>query len=179
MMHPERILRDDYVDTMVAADTFDLLYQRIEPMVTAGRQMALAVREFTYLHRPPVVYAGLTLKPGTGIWVQNQTSRVHCGIVLLTGRPGLDDQISFGFGAGIYRDSGNETERESRGRYDTHQAEADSHFDRRRNMTHVVISGGLPGSRYLISDQVVVSEWNEDGVCTEKVLAFEPEGGSW
>lgn len=47
------------------------------------------------------------------------------------------------------------------------------------DMTHVEISGGCPGRRYQGSDQIVVRSWNGDGVCTEKVLVFDPTDGSW
>ncbi len=185
----DRILREDDVEAMVAADSFDVIVERVRPMVTAGRRMVLAVREYTYTHRPPKVYAGLELDTSAregGFWTQaydrDPEPGIHslwCGIVLTNGGSRYEDQIGLGFGEDVYPYSGNETERQAWDRYHKHQAEHSDHFQRRRDMTHLSISGGLPGYRYRTTDQIVISAWNRDGVATEKVLAFEPEDGAW
>jgi hypothetical protein len=176
------ICSDDDVEAMVAADSFPLLVQRIQPMVTAGRRMVLAVREFTYLHRPPRLYAGLTLDTSArdgGVWTDTRDQQLWCGIVLTNGGDRWEDRIGLGFGESVHEYSGNTTQAEAWARYHKHQAEAANHFDRRRDMTHIAINGGLPGFRYRNTDQIVITEWNRDGVATEKVLAFEPKDGAW
>lgn len=184
----ERVLREDDVEAMVAGDSFELIVDRIRPMVTAGRRMVLAVREFTYLHRPPKVYAGLhldTSQPNGGFWTEVREddgeggASVWCGIVLTNGGTRYQDQFGIGFGERTYQHSGNVTEREAWRRYHDHQAEHSDHFKRRRNMTHVAIIGGIPGRRYTHEDSITITSWNDDGVATEKVIAFDMADGSW
>lgn len=172
-MHPNGILREQDVEMMVAADSFEPLVARIEAMVRAGRRMVLAVR----------VYGGLTLDVGArgrGVWCDVRSGKdVWCCAVLTGGVESVDSRIGLSFGADVYPGSGNETAAQAWQRYHSHQAIAASHFERRRDMTHVEISGGLPGRRYRREDQIVISDWNRDGVCTERTLGFDLEDGSW
>jgi hypothetical protein len=188
-MNPQRILSEHDIDAMVAGDTVDLLVERVTGMVTAGRGMALAVRESTYTNPPVVLTSGWKLDTSArsgGVWVDRNFSahdgQLHslwCGIALTTGGDRYEDQMGFGFGESLHKNSGNATEREAWDRYHQHQAEHDDHFQRRRDMTHIAIIGGVPGRRYTAKDSITVSAWNRDGVCTEKVLGFDNVDGSW
>lgn len=181
-LHLNRIATEHEVEAMVAGDTFDLLVERVARMVSAGRPMVLAVRECTYTHRPPKIYSRLRLDTESysgGFWTDRRPNHLWFGVVLTDGTGGYDGTNSMGFGADVYSHSGNQTEREAWTRYNEHEAEHDNHFRRRRDMTHIAIVGGIPGRRYHRDDSIVVSEWNGDGVCTEKTLGFEVGDGSW
>ena len=156
--------------------------RNIQLMVTAGRKMVLAVRECTYTGRPAVLHAGMRLDTesyGGGFRSQADDKRVSCHIVLTNGGGRYGDDQFFGFYTDVYQYSGNVTEAEAWKRYKEHEAEHDDHFKRRRDMTHVQFFGGLPGWKWQPTDRVVITEWNGDGVATERVLGFGPSEGSW
>jgi hypothetical protein len=183
------ILDEHEVEAMVAADSFDPLVERITRMVTAGRTMAVAVREYTYLHRPAKVYGGLELDTAArsgGVWVDRRLGdhgelhSVWCGIVLTSGSTrSYDDGMGVGFGEDVYEYSGNVTEAQAAQRYRDHEPEHRNHFERRRDMTHIAIIGGVPGRRYTRDDSIAINTWNRDGVATEKVIGFDNRDGSW
>ncbi len=183
MSYNIRSLTSDHeAEAMVAADSFDPIVYRLQRMVTAGRGMVLAVRECTYLGRPPVLYGGLRLSTesyGGGFRHQANNSRVSCHIVLTNGGDRYDDVQAFGFYTDIFQYSGNETEAGAWKQYQEHEAEHSDHFKRRRDMTHVAFVGGLAGWKWQSTDRVVITEWNGDGVATERTLGFEPGEGSW
>jgi hypothetical protein len=177
------VASEQEAEAMVAADSFDAIVERLQRMVTAGRGMILAVREFTYLGRPPVLYGGLRLDTeahGGGLQVDRRdNSHVSCTVRLTNGSGGFHDTCWFGFLEDVYQYSGNESEDIAWQRYQDHEAEHEDHFKRRRDMTHVAFTGGLPGWKYQHGDQIVITEWNKDGVATERTLGFEPAEGSW
>ncbi len=178
-MNLELILHDDLVEAMVAGDTFDLLVDRIARMVRSGRPMAVAVRDLTNLQRPPEVYGGLYLDGmagGGGVQVDRDAGSPRCDIAL-AGDFGFT--VNVGFGADVHPGSGNATSAQAWKRYREHEADHPDFFRRRRDMTHIQICGGAPGTRYQIADFIVVNSWNGDGVRTEKVLAFAAAKGSW
>ncbi len=183
MTYNIRSLTSDHeAEAMVAADSFEPIVERLQRMVTAGRGMVLAVRECTYLGRPPVLYGGLRLSTesfGGGFRTQADDKRVSCHIVLTNGGGGYHDDQPFGFYTDVYRYSGNESEAFAWKQYQEHEAEHDNHFRRRRDMTHVSFVGGLPGWRWQTTDRIVITEWNDDGVAMERSLGFEPGEGSW
>jgi hypothetical protein len=169
-------------EAMVAADSFDAITERLQRMVCAGRGMVLAVREFTYTGRPPVLYGGLRLDDsahGGGFRSGADDKQVFCHAVLTNGGDRYGDAQFFGFYTDIYQYSGNTTEAEAWKRFEEHEAENANFSRRRRDMTHVVFTGGLQGWRWQHSDRIVVTEWNSDGVATERTLGFEPGDGSW
>ncbi len=183
MSYNIRTLTSDHeAEAMVAADSFAPIVERLQRMITADRGMVLAVREFTYLGRPPVLYGGMRLSTeacGGGFRMNLGDKRVSCDVILTNGGGHYDDTRNVGFGADVGEYSGNETEAQAWKRYQEHEAEHDSYFRRRRNMTHVAFVGGLPGWKWQPTDQIVITGWNKDGVATEKVLGFEPGEGSW
>lgn len=182
MMRLDRITTEYDLDAMVAGDNFDLLVERITPMVTAGRGMVLAVREFTHLQHPPRIYSGLRLDTSGlsgGIWTSKQDNHLWYGITLTDGSGSFDATREVGFGEDVYPHSGNVTEVEAWKRYHEHEAEHRDHFQRRRDMTHIAITGGIPGWRYTRDDKIVITSWNRDGIATEKVLGFDPADGNW
>lgn len=164
-------------EAMVAADSHPILVERIQRMLTAGRGMALAVREFTYTGRPAVVYAGLHL--GDELTVVANDDQVICSARLTNGGNGYDDIRWFGYSIRTFQCSGNETEATAWRRYRDHKAESPIYSERRRNMTHIEFVGGLPGWRWQTTDRIVITDWNDDGVATERTLGFEPGDGSW
>ena len=169
------ITTEHETDAMVAADSHDALAERITRMLSAGRGMALAVREFTYTGRPAVVYAGMRLDGD--ILAVDRDREVTCSARLTNGT--YDGTRHFGYLVRTYQYSGNETEAEAWQRYQDHKAEAADFFERRRDMVHVEFVGGLPGWRWQTTDRIVITEWNGDGVATERTLGFEPGDGTW
>lgn len=168
-------------EVMVAADSCDAITERLQRMVTAGRGMILAVREFTYLGRPPVLYGGMRLDEsahGGGFRATRTDDDVRCGVVLTNGA-GYDGTRWFGFDVRTYRYSGNETEAAAWQNYTTKPDGGDDRLARRRDMTHVEFVGGLSGWKYQTTDRITITDYNGDGVATETVLGFEPGEGSW
>ncbi|WP_250029742.1 hypothetical protein [Paractinoplanes maris] len=173
--------REHEAEAMVAADSFDSIVERIQRMVTAGRGMVLAVREFTYLGEPPVLYAGMRLDAdahGGGFRSGRHGERVRCEATLTNGG-GYDGTRWFGFGVDVYPYSGNETEAGAWKRYETSTDGGADRQARRRDMTHIGFIGGLPSWKWQNTDRIVITEYNGDGVATERVLGFEPGEGSW
>lgn len=169
-------------EAMVAADSHQALSDRIERMVTAGRGMVLAVREFTYTGRPAVLYAGLRLNTdahGGGFKAARRDDDVLCEARLTNGGSGYDDSRWFGYSVRCYRYSGNESEAVAWQRYIDSPDGGDDRLARRRNMTHVAFTGGLPGWKWQNTDRIVITDYSDDGVASEFVLGFEPGEGSW
>lgn len=176
------ITTDHEAEAMAAPDSLEAIANRIKRMVKAGRGMVLAVREFTYLGDPPVLHAGLRLDTGAhdgGFSVADSGDQVHCSVRFTNGSGGFYDSCWFGFNERTYEYSGNETEAAAWKRYKTSPDGGDDRLARRRNMTHVSFVGGLPGYRWQHPDRIVITDWNDDGVATEKTLGFEPGEGSW
>jgi len=167
-MATDRINTLRHVTAMAALDTVDMLADRVENLLRHGRRMTMA-RRYTYVDQPPELTAGLTVDGKPHRWSKDDgagfTVRLNPG--LLTG---------FGFAA--YANDGSATEAEAWMRY--HAAEA-VHGDwsrRRRDMTLVEITGGLPGDGPARDDKLVIRYWNRDGVCDEVVVAFDYDTGS-
>jgi hypothetical protein len=165
MMTTDRIRTRRHVEAMAALDTVELLAERVSNLLSHGRRMAMTQR-YAWVNRPPKLSVGLTVRE-QGAWRQDNaagfTVRLEGGSSLL-----LD---VFGFAA--YGYEGSATEAEAWKRY--HAAKADSRvfFERRRNMTCVTINGGLPGDGPARDDLIVIQHWNDDGVCDERVIAFD------
>lgn len=173
---------DQEAEAMVAADSFEPIIERLQRMVCAGRPMVLAVRECTYLGRPPVLHAGLWLATesfGGGFRWHEDNRHVSCHVVLTNGGNRLGDDQPFGFYTDVYEYSGNESEAGAWKRYKDSSDGGPDRQARRRDMTHVQFTGGLPGWRWENTDRIVITEWNGDGVATERSLGFEPGEGSW
>ncbi len=168
-------------EVMVAADSHDTIAGRIRRMVTAGRGMVLAVREFTYTGRPAILYAGLrldTAAPDGGFLSVSRDDQVTCSVRLTNGGMGFDDTRWFGYSVRTFQHSGNESEEQAWERYRAKKAEGER-SERRHNMTHVEFVGGLPGWKWQTTDRITITDWNDDGVASEWVLVFEPGEGSW
>lgn len=160
----DRIRTSHDVHAMVAVDTLDVVAERVERLVSHGRRMSVAHRFATWTGRPPDLYVGLTLDK-----VERWESEHGAGVIVrTTGGPLLDGD----FGVAAYRNE-NPTEAEAWARFHAGKAEADSFFDRRRDMTEVRIVGGLPGGGWGRGDLLVIRSWNRDGVCAEKVIGFD------
>jgi hypothetical protein len=175
------IISDQEAEAMVAGDSFDAIVERLQRMVTAGRSMILAVREFTYLGRPPVLYGAMRLDTdahGGGFRFARTDRDVRCEATLTNG-DGYDGTRWFGFSVGTYQYSGNESESVAWHRYESSPDGGDDRMARRRDMTHIAFTGGLSGWKYQHGDQIVITDWNWDGVATELTLGFEPAEGSW
>lgn len=183
MRYNIRTITSEYeAEAMVAADSFEPIAERIQRMVTAGRGMVLAVREFTYTGRPPVLHGSMRLDAesfGGGFRTNADDKRVSCHIVLTNGGGRYGDDQFFGFYTDVYRYSGNESEAAAWKHYETSPDGGDDRQARRRDMTHVAFIGGLPGWKWQNTDRIAITEWNGDGVATERVLGFEPGEGSW
>lgn len=169
-------------EAMVAADSFDTIVARVQRMVTAGRGMVVAVREFTYLDRSPVLHSGLHLDTAAhkgGFLASDQDDCVALNVRLTNGGYGYHDTLWFGFSVRTFQHSGNETEAQAWKRYESAPNGGSDRLARRSDMTHIAFTGGLPGYRYQHTDRIVITDWNGDGVATEMVLGFEPGDGSW
>ncbi|MDG4792047.1 hypothetical protein O7626_40235 [Micromonospora sp. WMMD1102] len=168
MVSPERILRQREVTAMAALDTMPHLTARVRNLLAHGRRMTVTQR-YTYLDQPPEVTAGLTLdtqaRGGDIVEGVKPDEFHHFGVHL---RPGL----LAGFGFSAYASEGNTTEAEAWKRYHAGKDAVDR-WKRRRRMTLIEIVGGLPGDGPARGDQLVIRAWNDDGVCDERVVAFD------
>lgn len=162
MSPADRILRDWDLHAMVALDNFGPITQRIINLLNHGRRITLTDRDrFTHTDGPLTVTAGLTLDE-VRTW---DTSTEQSFEVRL--KPGLLVGFALAAHAGV-----NDTERDEWRRF--HAATRDrSYGSRRVSMTEVTITGGLPNSGPSRRDQLVIRHWNSDGVCTERVVAFD------
>jgi hypothetical protein len=153
----ERIRTEHYVEALVAGDTFDLIAARVRRLLSHRRRLSMTQR-YTWVGDAPALHAGLEVFD-----IQQGVDWLH---VRLT--PGLD-----GFGLAGYAHEGNATEDESWKRYHAAKAESEDFFERRRNMTLVELSGGREQDGPGRDDRIVIRAWNSDGVCDERVIAFE------
>ncbi|MEU3452222.1 hypothetical protein ABZ671_01065 [Micromonospora sp. NPDC006766] len=163
MSPTDRILRERHLHAMVALDTIDPIAERVRNLLSHGRRITLTDR-LTYVDSPPKVAAGLTvhrIDPWSSDRGKGLVVRLKPGNMLLTG---------FGFAAHAGE---NDTERDERRRFHAGKSIADRWDERRRDMTAVTITGGLPGDGPARDDQLVIRAWNRDGVCTENVIAFD------
>lgn len=167
-----RIRTQRHVTAMAALDTVELLAQRVTNLLSHGRRMAMTRRfvyvndRFVYVNDPPELTVGLVLEDAK-LW-----SQVDAMGFTVRLRPG--PLVGFGFVA--YQHEGSGTEAEAWKRYHAYKADSASFFERRRDMTHVEIIGGLPGDGPARDDRIVIQAWNRDGVCDERVIAFDSGG---
>lgn len=163
----DRIRTERYVTAMVALDNFDLITARVRQLLSHGRRMSMTQR-YTYIGHSPELTVGLTVDTearGGGIVEGGGSDGKHFGVYL---RPGL----LTGFGFSAYVSDGNATEDEAWKRYHA-GAGPDDHWSRRRNMTCIELVGGMEGDGAARDDRIVISAWNEHGVCDEKVIGFD------
>lgn len=158
-VRPDRIRTEHHVTAMVALDTIDLITERIRTLFSYGRRVTL-VRRFTYLDKPPEVFAGRTLDGEIDTWTQPAMAGAGIHVRL---SPGL--MVGFGFAA--YARDGAATEAALWRRY-----HADP--DDRHDMTEVALTGGLAGHGPGRADQILLHHWNRDRVCEQIVVAFDP-----
>ncbi|MFI6228668.1 hypothetical protein ACIBCR_15305 [Micromonospora echinospora] len=170
----DRIRTQRHVEAMAALDTFGLLTARIRKLLSWGRRITVTQR-YTYVDQPPTVTAGLMLDTSArrgGISEGGNADGRHFGVALTPG-------LMAGFGFSAYASDGNRFEADVWKRY--HAGKNSTEFwDRRRNMTQVTINGGMDGDTGPARDDlIVIRAWNSDGVCDEKVIAFDygPENG--
>lgn len=156
-----RILTPGFVVAMVALDTVEPLAERIKQLLAHGRRMAMSQR-YTWTQEPPKLYTGLTVKGTPELWRR----RDDAGFSVR-----LEPGPLMGFGFATHRHLGAATEQGEWARYHAAEGESPDFFKRRRNMTCVTITGG--GECALRDDSIVIQEWNDDGVCDERVIAFE------
>ena len=145
-----------YTQDMVAVDTFDRLADRVERLLSHGRPMAMS-RRYTWTQEPPELYAGQTVR---------RTHRWSSG-----DQGGLSVVLEPGIACFEFAYHGPATSKHEWARF--HAAKADSPIfgERRRNMTCVAIYGD--GEYPLWDDRIVIQEWNDDGVCDERVIVFD------
>lgn len=162
-MTADRISTQRHVTAMAALDTVDLLAARVTQLLSHGRRMTMT-RRYTYVNDPPEVTTGLVLAGEPKLWRQDDAAGfdVRLGPNFLTG---------FGFAA--YGNEGSAAEAEEWARYHAGKPESDNFFERRRNMTLVEITGGLAGDGPARDDLIIIRPWNRDGVCDERVIAFD------
>ncbi|RKR92727.1 hypothetical protein BDK92_7205 [Micromonospora pisi] len=156
-MSTDRILTQrDHLTAMVALDTIAPLTTRVRSFLAHGRRITLTKR-YTYEDSPPEVTVGLALN-AVDVWKQPDAAGFTVRL-----KPGILVQ----FGMAAYASDGDVTEQAAWARY-----HADT--DRRRNMTRVDITGGLPDDGPARDDRIAIRAWNQHGVCTETVVAFDP-----
>lgn len=166
---PARILTQRDLSCMVAVDTMPHITTRIRNLLSHGRRIT-ATQRYTYVNDPPKVTAGLTVDD-IQVWSNERGAGV--GVHL---KPGA----LAGFGASAHAGE-NDTEKQEWKRYHTGYAVSDDHFKRRRDMTRIDLTGGLPGDGPARDDLIVIRHWTSDGVCDERVIAFDggPRDGEY
>ncbi|WP_341719886.1 hypothetical protein QQG74_09370 [Micromonospora sp. FIMYZ51] len=168
MADPARILTQRDCTAMAALDTMPHLATRVRNLLAHGRRMTVT-RRYTYVDSPPEVTAGLTLDVSArsgGIRESVSGDGHHLGVTL---RPGLMS----GFSISAYVSDRNAVEAEVWKRFHAAESISGDPFKRRRDMTLVDITGGLPGDGPARDDKLVIREWNSDGVCDERVVVFD------
>ena len=163
MASPARIRTQRHVTAMAALDTVELLAERATNLLSHNRRITMTQR-YTWVEQPPEVKTGLHVEGEPHLW--RQDDGIGFGV-----RLGPDLLAGFGFAAYAYE--GNATEAEAWKRFHAAKAESDRFSERRRNMTEVTICGGMPGDSPARDDLIVVRAWNDDGVCDERVIAFD------
>lgn len=158
---PARILTQRELSCMAAVDTMPHITTRIRNLLAHGRRITVT-RRYTYVNDPPEVTAGLTMDE-IRTWANERGAGI--GVYL---KPGL----LAGFGVSAHAGE-NDTEQREWKRYHVAEATSDDHFKRRRDMTRIDVTGGLPGNGPARDDQIVIRHWNRDGVCDERVIAFD------
>ncbi|QKW15421.1 hypothetical protein [Verrucosispora sp. NA02020] len=156
------------VTCMAALDTMPHLVARVRNLLGHGRRMTVTQR-YTYVDQPPEVTTGLTLDTEArsgGIHESIRDDSHHLGVNL---RPGLMS----GFSLSAYASDGNRTEAEAWKRYHAAESISGDPLKRRRHMTRIDITGGLPGDGPARDDKLIISAWNDDGVCDERVVVFD------
>ena len=151
----DRIRSDHHVTALVAPDTFIPLALRVQRLLSHGRSISVAHSYATYTRRPPEIHVGLRvvkIRDGHGIWVVCEPD--------------------FGFGFDIEDRAGDRCETDVWRRYHDGKHEAESFFDRRRDMTEVTLTGGREGDEPNHEDSIVIRRYNGDGVCDERVIGF-------
>lgn len=156
---PARILTERHVTTMAALDTMPHIAARIRNLLSHGRRITIT-RRYTHLDGPPEVTAGLTVDEVCD-WRGGNGIGVHL-------KPGL----TAGFSVSAHPGE-NDTEAGEWKRYHAAESVSDDWFKRRRDMTRLDITGGLPGDGPARDDLLVIRAWNRDGVCDERVVAFD------
>lgn len=164
---PDRLRTMRQTTALVALDTIDILAGRVMNLLSHGRRITVT-RRYTYVDEPPEVTAGLTLDGEPKVWKRDDGAGF--GVHL---KPGL---LS-GFGFSCYAHEGNTTEEEAWTRYRAGKSTSGNYFERRRDVTEVRIGGGLPGDGPARDDELVIRHWNGDGVCDERVVAFDYDTG--
>lgn len=151
----ERIRTDrSYVQALVASDTFALLADRVERMLSHGRRISIATRGF-HLGGDMEVKAGLTVdrierRAGTGFCAFH----VHLGPDLATG---------FGFSVPTGDDA--LTEQQAWARFYTAET--------RYNQTRLIMKGGLADDGPARDDQITLDRWNSEGYRRQTVVVFD------
>lgn len=167
----ERIRTSRNVHAMVALDNFALIEARIRKLLSYGRRIAMTQR-YTWINDAPELKVGLLVNTeahGSGIVSSRQDDGAHLSVYL---RPG----ITAGFGISAYASDGNATEAEAWKRFHAAKSESANYFERRRRMTEIVLTGGMEGDAGPARDDlIVIRAWNDDGVCNERVIAFDTE----
>ncbi len=159
---PDRILAERHVTCMAALDTMPHIVTRVQNLLAHGRRITTTQR-YTYVDQPPEVTAGLTVDR-VAPWTQKNG---NAGIAVH-----LSPGLTAGFGVGAYAGE-NDTEAGEWKKYHAAEPISDNPFKRRRDMTQVTITGGLPGDGPARDDQLIIRAWNSSGVCNEQVIAFD------
>lgn len=164
-----RVLTQRTLSAMVAVDNIDAIGQRIRNLLSHGRRITVT-RRYTYVNDPPEVTAGLTVDR-IDAWRNERGGGI--GVRL---KPGL----LAGFGVSAHAGE-NDTEAAEWKRYHAAEATSDEWAKRRRDMTRIDITDGLPGDGPARDDLIVIRHWNSDGVCDERVVAFDggPRDGEY
>lgn len=164
-----RALTQRTLSAMVAVDNIDHITQRIRNLLSHNRRITVTQR-YTYVNDPPEVTVGLTVSE-IRAWSNEHGAGI--GVHL---KPGA----LAGFGVSAHAGE-NDTEATEWKRYHAAVAVNDNPFQRRRDMTRLDITGGLPGDVPARDDLIVIRAWNSDGVCDERVVAFDggPRDGEY
>jgi len=165
----DRILTQRDLSCMVAVDNIDHIGQRIRNLLSHNRRITVTER-YTYVNDPPKVTVGLTVDD-IRVWSNERGGGI--GVHL---KPGL----LAGFGVSAHAGE-NDTEAAEWKRFHAAEAVSGDWVKRRRDMTRIDITGGLDGDGPARDDLIVIRHWNRDGVCDERVVAFDdgPRDGEY
>lgn len=146
------------VRTMAALNTIDAIAERVTNLLSHGRHLTVVSR-LIGRDSTPEVTAGLLPDGPPEVWKRNSSDGFN-----VTLSPGL----RHGFGVAAHRNDQCDTEQQAWTRW---------HSGDRRDLTEVVMTGGLTGDGPAGDDQLVIRHWNGNGAGREVVVAFDNDTG--
>lgn len=174
VVSPALIATEERAETVVCVETFAAVSQRIQRMLAYGRPIAI-VERLTYLNQTPKLVAGLRVEPNS-TKVYNSVGRACLEFVLGHNILVFGTQDLSRHTVVSVTTYDNVSAATLLNRYLDHEAVHVDWLRRRREMVHIKFTGGQQGQAGPgVDDEIVISDWNGDGACTETIIGFDSQ----